>query len=176
MSQISSELPFQINRTTDAPPAPQSGFDALTTDEFLKVIFEELANQDPLAPNDTKALIDQISQIRSIESDEQITDELRSVAEKNEELIEAFASLTAGLASQSEISTAGSMIGRIVTTGDYVTDENGEVVLDEELNPIPLEGFVDSVTLGSDGLYLNLLGSDGQAIGQVSLDRVVRVY
>ena len=44
----------------------EKGFGALDSDEFTKLILTELGNQDPLEPNDTKALLEQLSIIRSI--------------------------------------------------------------------------------------------------------------
>ena len=41
---------------------------ALGSEEFLKIILTELTSQDPLSPNDTSALLDQISTIRSIKT------------------------------------------------------------------------------------------------------------
>ena len=45
-----------------------SRFNELASEDFIQIIFTELTNQDPLAPNDTSALLDQLNSIRSIES------------------------------------------------------------------------------------------------------------
>ena len=62
--------------STSGTQAPK-GMSALTTEEFSKIIFTELANQDPLSPNDTGALLQQISTLRSIQSDMDLSDRLR---------------------------------------------------------------------------------------------------
>jgi flagellar basal-body rod modification protein FlgD len=60
------------------------GFSAMTSDEFAKVIFAELSRQDPLAPNDTNTLIQQISGIRSIQSNLDLTSRLQALVAQNE--------------------------------------------------------------------------------------------
>ena len=58
-------------------------FGALGSDEFLQIILTELTSQDPLSPNDTSALLDQISTIRSIESDIALGDRLDAIVTEN---------------------------------------------------------------------------------------------
>lgn len=60
------------------------GFSAMTSDEFSKIIFTELANQDPLQPNDTGALLEQISTLRSIEADTNLSERLKRLVSQNE--------------------------------------------------------------------------------------------
>ncbi len=64
--------------------ATRSGFSAMSSEDFTKIIFAELAKQDPLAPNDTNALIQQISNIRSIQSDMDLSARLQSLVDQNE--------------------------------------------------------------------------------------------
>lgn len=84
------------NTTTAAPQTSGSGFNALTSDEFLRIMFTELANQDPLQPNETKEILDQIGTIRSIESNQALTQNLESILQ------------------QSRIASSADYIGRIV--------------------------------------------------------------
>lgn len=70
--------------STNAPRSSTDGFSQLTSEDFLKVMFKELANQDPLAPNDTKQILEQISSIRSIESDLALTNRLDEMVRQNE--------------------------------------------------------------------------------------------
>jgi len=65
------------NSSTDA-------FGALTSGEFLQIIFTELANQDPLAPNDTQSMLNQLSTLRSIESDTQMVRSLNRMVVQSE--------------------------------------------------------------------------------------------
>ncbi|MCA9275495.1 MAG: hypothetical protein KDA29_05675 [Phycisphaerales bacterium] len=78
------------NSSTDA-------FSALSSGEFLRIIFTELTNQDPLAPNDTQSMLNQLSTLRSIESDTQVVDSLSR------------------LVNQSEFAAASSLIGSLVS-------------------------------------------------------------
>jgi flagellar basal-body rod modification protein FlgD len=86
--------------TSSSSPFTQgsgTGFSALSSDDFTKLIFTELTNQDPLAPNDTNALLQQVSTIRSIQSDIDLTGSLKS------------------LVSQNEFASAATLIGKPVT-------------------------------------------------------------
>ena len=71
-------------------------FSTLTSGEFLEIIFTELTNQDPLEPNDTQSMLNQLSTLRSIESDTQMVNSLSS------------------LVSQTEFAAASSLIGSLV--------------------------------------------------------------
>lgn len=79
------------------PSASTDAFSSLTSGQFLKIIFTELTNQDPLAPNDTQAMLNQLSTLRSIESDTKMVDSLGR------------------LVSQNEFAAASSLIGSLVS-------------------------------------------------------------
>lgn len=64
--------------------ARASGFSALSSEDFAQIIFTELSKQDPLAPNDTNALIQQISGIREIQSNMDLSSKLGSLVAQNE--------------------------------------------------------------------------------------------
>jgi hypothetical protein len=64
-------------------PGP-SAFGTLSPEQFTRIIFSELARQDPLAPNDTKALLEQLSTIRRIQSDMEQGDRLERLVAQNE--------------------------------------------------------------------------------------------
>jgi flagellar basal-body rod modification protein FlgD len=76
IDSLSSSAPTQRSNT--------SGLSALSTEDFSKIIFTELANQDPLSPNDTNALLNQISTLRSIQSDTDLSDRLESLVQQNQ--------------------------------------------------------------------------------------------
>jgi flagellar basal-body rod modification protein FlgD len=61
-----------------------NAFSAMDSSEFVKIIFTELANQDPLAPSDSQALLEQISTIRSIQSSIDMSSRLESLVGQNE--------------------------------------------------------------------------------------------
>ncbi len=61
-----------------------SAYSALSSGDFLKIIFTELSKQDPLQPNDSKALLEQLSSIRSIQADLDLSDRLQTLVAQNE--------------------------------------------------------------------------------------------
>jgi len=94
----------------------------LTTSDFIKMMVAELENQDPMNPLSNTEMLQQISQIRSITSNDQLTSSIES--------------LTLGQA----LSTASGLIGKTISgtnslgieeTGkvDKVTLENGEATV-----------------------------------------------
>lgn len=100
-----------LERTSTSSGAARSssqsdGMSALTSDDFLKIIFTELGKQDPLQPNDTNALLQQLSTVRSIQSDVDLSTRLGS------------------LVNQSEFSAASTLIGRNVSG---LSEENARV-------------------------------------------------
>jgi flagellar basal-body rod modification protein FlgD len=65
--------------------SPQANaYSQLNTEQFIKIIFTELSHQDPLAPNDSKALLEQLSNIRNIQSDMDLSTRLNSLVAQNE--------------------------------------------------------------------------------------------
>ncbi len=59
-------------------------FSDMSSEDFVRIIFTELANQDPLAPSDSTALLQQLNSIRSIESDIQLIEQLKSLVTENQ--------------------------------------------------------------------------------------------
>ncbi|MEO0476041.1 MAG: flagellar hook capping FlgD N-terminal domain-containing protein [Planctomycetota bacterium] len=91
-----------INQPNTTPGA--NGFADLSSGEFLEIILSELANQDPLAPNDTAAILEQLSSIRNIETQTQLDDRLNE------------------LVTQNSISTSANLIGKFVSGLDSNND------------------------------------------------------
>lgn len=83
--------------STSTPPSSAGGLRGLDNEEFLRIIFSELTNQDPLAPNDTKEILQQVSAIRQIESDIALTDHLQE------------------LVAQNSLASAGALIGKYIS-------------------------------------------------------------
>jgi len=75
----------QITSNITSTPNPQSqrgsdaGLQGLNMDDFLKLMFAELQNQDPLNPLENSEMLQQISQIREIGATQQLTDTLDAV-------------------------------------------------------------------------------------------------
>lgn len=64
--------------------SPVNRFSELTSEEFVRIITTELSHQDPLEPNDTTALIEQFSNLRSIQADIDTGARLESLVQQNE--------------------------------------------------------------------------------------------
>ncbi|MDZ4756181.1 MAG: flagellar hook capping FlgD N-terminal domain-containing protein [Phycisphaerae bacterium] len=127
--------------------APQaktgSSFSDLSSEEFVKILFTELANQDPFKPNDSGAMLEQLNSIRSIESDTQMMKQLESVVAQNQ-----FAS-AGGLMGQHvqgltedanrvsgkvvSVAKSGDSVGLLLDNGWVISMENVEAVLAEDI-------------------------------------------
>ena len=130
-----------------APSTESSGFNQMSSEDFIRVIFTELANQDPLSPSDSSELLDQMNSIRSIESDLQMMNKLESLVFEN------------------QLSSASSMIGNFVggltpegmRVGGHVLSvvrQGGEVALELDSGWfLPLDGvetIIDPTLLVGD--------------------------
>lgn len=82
----------------------------LTSDDFLKIMFAELSNQDPTKPQDSQALVNQINTIRTIESNTQLTNQLTE------------------LVTESKFATAGTLVGKsVIGVDEYGNLAEGRV-------------------------------------------------
>ena len=121
-----------------------AGFSTLTSEDFTRIMFSELSRQDPMQPNDTNALLQQISSIRAIQSDMDLTANLKAMV------------------SQNEFANAATLIGKAVSgaTDDFrrVTGTvkgvsrtaKGAIVTLQDGSRIPLSGL-DQITTPSGG-------------------------
>jgi flagellar basal-body rod modification protein FlgD len=89
-----------------AGPAGGGAFGNIKSEDFIKILVTELANQDPFAPQDSGALLEQLSSLRNIESQLALQEQLQT------------------LVLQNQIAAASGMIGKLVTG----LDENNEAV------------------------------------------------
>jgi flagellar hook assembly protein FlgD len=82
MTQISAFNPTDaaLQQHSNVP----SQFSKMSSEDFIKIIFTELSNQDPFQPNDSAALLQQLDSIRSIEADLKLTDQLQSLVFENQ--------------------------------------------------------------------------------------------
>ncbi|MDX2018346.1 MAG: flagellar hook capping FlgD N-terminal domain-containing protein [Planctomycetota bacterium] len=99
-----------------------TGFSALSSEQFMKIVLTEMTRQDPMKPSDTNALLQQLATIRSIESDTQLTDRLGSLVGQNE-----FSSASAMMGKK--ISGISDKIERVEGTVTGVTRTQGGAVL-----------------------------------------------
>ena len=82
-------------------------FNELSSEDFMKIIFTELQQQDPFEPNDSSALLEQLNSIRAIESDIELTENLQDIVFQN------------------QLATAGNLIGKTI---EGLTATNDRVV------------------------------------------------
>lgn len=86
-----------VSGVTAGATSTTSAFSTLSAEDFTKIILQELSRQDPLQPSDTNSLIQQLSGIRSIQSDMDLSSRLND------------------LVRQSEFSNASTLIGKKVS-------------------------------------------------------------
>jgi flagellar hook assembly protein FlgD len=118
MSQIPAFSPV-ADAVADRTP---NQFSSLSSEDFIRIIFTELSSQDPFEPNDSAALLEQLSSIRGIEADLNLMDQMEALVLEN------------------QLASAANMIGRTVTGRSEINERvTGRVVA------VAREG--DSVTL-----------------------------
>lgn len=61
-----------------------SAFGDLSSDQFIKVLISELANQDPFQPQDSSAMLEQLSSLRNIESQMSLQTSIGSLVQQNQ--------------------------------------------------------------------------------------------
>lgn len=87
-----------IGGASSLTSASSSGaFGELDSGEFIKILLSELTNQDPFEPQDSSAMLEQLSTLRNIESQLSLQDQLHD------------------LVLQNQVSSAGGLIGKSVT-------------------------------------------------------------
>jgi flagellar basal-body rod modification protein FlgD len=104
MSAISGFSSNPVSSTDDA-------FNTLSSSEFLQIIFTELQNQDPLEPQDSGAMLDQLSALRAIESDTKMVSSLEN------------------LVGQNEFAAASQLIGSLVSGIDLNNQRTADMVI-----------------------------------------------
>jgi flagellar basal-body rod modification protein FlgD len=82
-----------------------NGLNEVDMNQFLNLMITELQNQDPLNPTDNAALLEQIGQLRSISSNDQLVNTLSSFSNTQ------------------ELTTASSLIGKKVKGLDVKGDQ-----------------------------------------------------
>lgn len=88
----------------------------MTGYDFLRLLITELSNQDPMDPMDNKEILDQLSSIRSLES--------------NMELSENFKSLLSSQGLVTATALIGQLIAGIDTHGQLIEGKVERVMLD----------------------------------------------
>ena len=106
------------NTAATATAAPNA-FSSLSSEQFVKIIFSELSNQDPLQPSDSNALLQQLANLRSIQSGMDLSDKLSS------------------LVTQNQLASASGVL--------VVVDAGGGLLVEGLVLPRPLDALADHV-------------------------------
>lgn len=126
--------------STSTTSAANTGLNGLTADDFFKLLIAQLQNQDPSEPVSNQEMLQQISSMRSLQS--------------NVELSSVLSKLSSALDAQNsdygqKLSTAASYIGRSVTLDDgsvgtveHAFLDNNQAYLGIDGNDIPLSRVV----------------------------------
>ncbi|MFM1823668.1 MAG: hypothetical protein RI967_1934 [Planctomycetota bacterium] len=145
-----------INALGGSPAAAGTNrFTELSSEDFIKIIFTELQNQDPFQPNDSAALLEQLNSIRSIESDIQLSGRLEDIVFQNQ--LSSAGNLigkrVAGLTADAQ--RVGGTVESVARTGDEIA-----LVLDNGwILPIDNVEYIDSLPTDTGG------GSGGNQSG-----------
>ena len=99
------------------------GLQSMTTEDFFKILVTEMQNQDPFEPSDSADIINQVSQIRTIEQSGNLADTLGLLAQ------------------QQRVGTGSDLIGKYVQAVETAGDGS----------QIVREGVVTSVFFNADG-------------------------
>ncbi len=69
--------------TAQATPPSNNAFAEMSSADFVNIMVTELASQDPFEPNDSAAILEQLSSLRNIESQTNLNDQLQSMVSQN---------------------------------------------------------------------------------------------
>lgn len=86
--------------STASTASSNNAFGSMSSTDFIKILTQQLSSQDPFEPQDSQALLEQLSTLRSVESQMTLSD---SIAE---------------LVLQNQVATAGGLIGKSVEGKD----------------------------------------------------------
>jgi flagellar basal-body rod modification protein FlgD len=98
--------------------ATSDAFNKVDLNSFLKMLVAEMQNQDPLNPMDNSQILQQVSQIKSIESNQRLSDTLGAMQQPQ------------------DIVAASSLLKKMITgltdSGDKVTGTVDRVTIDDK--------------------------------------------
>lgn len=143
MSIISPSSAASSSSSTSAgAKSGPTGFAALTSQDFMKMLLAELKNQDPTQPVSNSDLLQQLSQMQSLQSNVELKSTLSS------------------LASDQQFSSGASFLGKVVTgtdsnknpvsgVADSISVQNGTVTIGVGASSIPISNLTGVALAGS---------------------------
>lgn len=116
--------------TNTQSTATERGMGSLKSEDFFKILVTELKQQDPFEPAKTADMINQVSQIRSIELSKQLTDTLSQLSQQQHtagasELLGKYVTATVEDSSGTQYEVSG-----VVTGVSFNTDGSAVLELD----------------------------------------------
>lgn len=81
---LSASDPIGLAGGGGAAATAPNPYSALSSEQFLKILMTELSNQDPMQPTDSKAMLEQLSSIRNIQSSMDLQSQLKALVGQNE--------------------------------------------------------------------------------------------
>jgi flagellar basal-body rod modification protein FlgD len=130
-----STTAIQSSQSTQSSSFSSSN-DSLTADDFLKMLIAELQNQDPLEPVNNSEIVQQVSSIREIEANQELSSTLK------------------GMSLEQTLSAANSLIGQTVCA----TNDNSEQVSGTVTGVYIEDGkallYVNGETVSMDNVYV----------------------
>jgi flagellar basal-body rod modification protein FlgD len=132
MSTISPNSSTSSSSSTgSSAKSALTGFAALTSQDFMTMLLAELKNQDPTQPVSNSDLLNQLSQMQSLQSNVELNSTL------------------SGFANNQQISSGASFLGKVVTgtdsnknpvsgIADSVSSQNGTVTIGVGSSSIPI--------------------------------------
>jgi len=134
--------------------------DSLSNEDFMRLLLEEMKQQDPTDPMDSKELMDSTIQMSTIQANTDMSTGMKELSETAANLKTMIDTNTLGLqnlSGSSSLNTAASLIGKVVEDGsssdDGVTKRfmvnsaeniNGQLYLDTKLITATKDGFYDT--------------------------------
>jgi flagellar basal-body rod modification protein FlgD len=114
----------QISKTTQINfvEKADTGFNGLTSDDFLKILIEQLKNQDPSNPMSSDQLLDQVSQMRALQSSIELSQSLEALT-----MSQQLTSATSFLGK--EVTATGADNQNVTGTVDRVVVKSGKTLL-----------------------------------------------
>jgi flagellar hook assembly protein FlgD len=118
----------------------RTGYSSLTSEDFTKIIFAELGRQDPLSPQDTSKLLDQIATIRNIQSNTDLTTDLKSIVKETQfaSAASTIGSLISGLTSDYE-----RVEGTVVSVGRGTNGVSVNVSTKKGIKQVPFSSITE---------------------------------
>jgi flagellar basal-body rod modification protein FlgD len=130
--------------TASASASATSTFGNVNLDDFIKMLVAELQNQDPMEPMKNSDLLQEVSQIRAIQSNDQLNTTLQSVS-LGQNLTNASILLGGTITG---LNDSGDKITGMV---DRVTLDNGVATLHIGDNTVSLNNVSEVLPAGTTG-------------------------